>query len=59
MQVPRLSGGSLWGGWTPAAAYRSKRLLPGARVLPAQRLYGQMRDFLLVYGKEKVYGSIL
>ena len=52
------AGGNLWGRWMPTGACQSQRLLPGVSVLPAQRLYGGLRDFLLVYGKEKVYGSI-
>jgi len=39
-------------------ARRSQRLLLRASILAAQRLHGQLRDILLVYGKEKVYGSI-
>ena len=39
-------------------ARRSQRQLLRASVLAAQRLHGQLRDILLVYGKEKVYGSI-
>ena len=41
-----------------ADARRSQRLLLTASVLAAQRLYGHLRDILVVYGKEKVYGSI-
>ena len=52
------AGGNLWGRWVPTGVCQSQRLLPGVSVLPAQRLYGGLRDFLLVYGKEKVYGSI-
>jgi hypothetical protein len=51
-------GGSL-GGRTPlTSARRSQWPLLRASVLPAQRLYDRLRDILLVYGKEKVYGSI-
>ena len=39
-------------------ARRSQWLLLRASILAAQRLHGQLRDILLVYGKEKVYGSI-
>jgi hypothetical protein len=32
--------------------------LLSATVSPSQALYGCYRDFLVVHGKEKVYGSI-
>jgi hypothetical protein len=41
-----------------ARACASQWLLLTVSVLPAQALYGRLRDFLVVYGKEKVYGSI-
>jgi hypothetical protein len=36
----------------------SLSLLARACVEPAQRLYGDYRNRLVVHGKEKVYGSI-
>ena len=48
----------MWGGWTPAGACQGERLLLSASVLPAQSHYGSLGDFLVVHGKEKVYGSI-
>ncbi len=53
-----ISGGNIGGRMPLAGARRSQRLLLRASVLAAQRLYGPLRDILLVYGKEKVYGSI-
>jgi hypothetical protein len=41
-----------------ARACLSQWLLVRVSVPPAQKLYGRLRDPLLVYGKEKVYGSI-
>ena len=35
-----------------------QRQLLSASVSPSQALYGCYRDFLVVHGKEKVYGSI-
>ena len=47
------------GGRTPLAKARQGQwLLLRVSVLPAQRLYDRFWDILLVYGKEKVYGSI-
>ncbi len=53
-----ISGGSSGGRMPLAGACRSQRLLLTASVLAAQRLHGRLRDILVVYGKEKVYGSI-
>jgi hypothetical protein len=54
----RHSGGSLGGRTALVRAGVSLPLLLSVSVGPAQRLYGRLGDFLLVYGKEKVYGSI-
>jgi hypothetical protein len=48
----------LWGRTVLAGACLCWRLSLTVSVLPAQALYGRLRDFLVVYGKEKVYGSI-
>ena len=48
----------MWGRCALAGACRCWRLLLRVSVLPGQRLYKDLRDFLVVHGKEKVYGSI-
>lgn len=51
-------GGRLGGRMPLVRARLGPPLLLRASVRAAQRLYGRLRDILLVYGKEKVYGSI-
>jgi hypothetical protein len=50
--------GSLGGRMPLGRASLSLSLLARACVEPAQRLYGDYRNRLVVHGKEKVYGSI-
>ena len=50
--------GKPWGRTWLATACHTKPQLAGAGVLTGQRLYGDYRDSLVAYGKEKVYGSI-
>ena len=54
----RHSGGSSGGRTALVRAGVSLPLLLRVSAGPAQGLYGRLRDFLVVYGKEKVYGSI-
>jgi hypothetical protein len=50
--------GSLRGRMPPEGASLSQSQPACAHVVPAQGLYGDCRNRLVVHGKEKVYGSI-
>ena len=50
--------GRLNGKWRLRGPVWGLRVLVCARVLPGQALYQRQRDRSVVYGKEKVYGSI-
>jgi hypothetical protein len=53
-----ISGGTLGGRMPLAGAHGGRFLLAAASVTPVQGTYGRLEDFLEIYGKEKVYGSI-
>jgi hypothetical protein len=53
-----IPGGNSGGGMPPAGAGGGQLPLATASVAAGQGLYGRYRDFLVVHGKEKVYGSI-
>jgi hypothetical protein len=53
-----IPGGNSGGRMPPAGASGGQPPLATASVEAGQGLYGRYRDFLVVHGKEKVYGSI-
>jgi hypothetical protein len=53
-----IPGGQLGGRMLPAGASEGQPPLATVSVGAGQGLYGRYRDFLVVHGKEKVYGSI-
>ena len=53
-----IPGGNSGGRMPPAQASAGRSLLAAASAGTGQGLHGRYRDFLVVHGKEKVYGSI-
>jgi hypothetical protein len=53
-----IPGGNSGGRMPPAGASGGQPPLATVSVGAGQGLYGRYRDFLVVHGKEKVYGSI-